>query len=125
MVPRPEVTGISIEMAPEEALIAVLESPYTRYPVFRESLDEIVGILHVRDLVSALHDSSIAEVELASLLRPAYPVSRIGVLGVMSMDATPTSRTESSSSARTSAMKKTETTTTPITASVRIMEPRV
>jgi putative hemolysin len=74
MVPRPEVVGISVEMAPEEALRAVLESPYTRYPVFRESLDEIVGILHVRDLVSALHDSAIAEVELAALLRPAYVV---------------------------------------------------
>ena len=74
MVPRPEVVGISIEMAPEEALRAVLESPYTRYPVYRESLDEIVGILHVRDLISALHDSTIAEVELAALLRPAYVV---------------------------------------------------
>jgi putative hemolysin len=74
MVPRPDVVGISIEMAPEEALRAVLESPYTRYPVFRESLDEIVGILHVRDLISALHDSAIAEVELAALLRPAYVV---------------------------------------------------
>ncbi len=74
MVPRPDVVGISVEMAPEEALRAVLESPYTRYPVFRESLDEIVGILHVRDLISALHDSTIAEVELAALLRPAYVV---------------------------------------------------
>ena len=74
MVPRPEVVGIAVEMAPEEALRAVLESPYTRYPVYRESLDEIVGILHVRDLVSALHDSGIAEVELAALVRPAYVV---------------------------------------------------
>ena len=30
---------------------AVLDSPYTRYPVYRETLDDIVGILHVRDLV--------------------------------------------------------------------------
>ena len=74
MVPRPDVVGISIDLTPEEALHAVLESPYTRYPVYRESLDEIVGILHVRDLVSALHDPSIAEVELAALLRPAYVV---------------------------------------------------
>src|SRR5262244_325327 len=36
MVPRPEVVGISIELPPEEALKAVLESPYTRYPVYRE-----------------------------------------------------------------------------------------
>jgi putative hemolysin len=73
MVPRPEVVGISIEMPPEEALQAVLESPYTRYPAYRESLDEIVGILHVRDLVSAMHRSP-SEVELAALLRPAYVV---------------------------------------------------
>ena len=60
MVPRPEVVGISIEMPPEEALSAVLESPYTRYPVYRDSLDEIVGVLHVRDLISALHDRAMA-----------------------------------------------------------------
>jgi putative hemolysin len=74
MVPRPEVVGISAEMVPEEALKLVLESPYTRYPVYRESLDEIVGILHVRDLFSALHDTSLGAVELAALLRPAYVV---------------------------------------------------
>ena len=56
MVPRPDVVAISVEMAPEEALRAVLDSPYTRYPVYRESLDDICGILHIRDLVSALND---------------------------------------------------------------------
>ena len=55
MVPRPQVVAISIAMPTEEALAALLSSPYTRYPVYRDSLDEIVGILHVRDL-SALHD---------------------------------------------------------------------
>ncbi len=74
MVPRPDVVAISFELDPEDALRAVLESPFTRYPVYRESLDEIIGILHVRDLVSALHDSAIAEVELEALLRPAYVV---------------------------------------------------
>ena len=74
MVPRPEMVALSAEMPPEEALSAVLDSPYTRYPVFRESLDDIVGVLHVRDLVSALNDRGIADVELAELLRPAYVV---------------------------------------------------
>ncbi len=74
MVPRPEVVGLSIEMPPEDALAAILDSPYTRYPVFRDSLDEIVGVLHVRDLFSALHDRGIAEVEIEALLRPAYIV---------------------------------------------------
>jgi len=74
MVPRPEVTAISISLPTEEALTALLESPYTRYPVYRESLDEVAGILHVRDLFHALHDRGIAQVELEELLRPAYIV---------------------------------------------------
>ncbi len=71
MVPRPEVVAISIALPPEEALQAVLESPYTRYPVYRESLDDIVGTLHIRDLVAALHDRGIASVDLEQLVRPA------------------------------------------------------
>ena len=74
MVPRPQVTAISIAMPTEEALAALLDSPNTRYPVYRDSLDEIVGILHVRDLFKALHDRGIANVDLEELLRPAYIV---------------------------------------------------
>ncbi len=74
MVPRPDVVALSVDMPPEEALGAVLDSPFTRYPVFRESLDDILGVLHVRDLVSALNDRGIADVELPELLRPAYVV---------------------------------------------------
>ena len=74
MVPRPEVVALSIEMPPEEALAAVIDSPYTRYPVYRGSLDEIVGVLHVRDLFSALVDRGIAGVQLEQLLRPAHIV---------------------------------------------------
>ena len=42
MVPRPDVAGLSVDLDLEEAMAAMLESPYTRYPVYRESLDEIV-----------------------------------------------------------------------------------
>jgi putative hemolysin len=73
-VPRPEVVALSIELPPEEALAAVIESPYTRYPVYRGSMDEVVGILHVRDLFSALNDRGIADVKLEELLRPAHIV---------------------------------------------------
>ena len=70
MVPRPEVVAISIALPAEEALKAVLESPYTRYPVYRESLDDIVGVLHIRDLIVAMHDRGIVDVDLESLVRP-------------------------------------------------------
>jgi CBS domain containing-hemolysin-like protein len=74
MVPRPEVVALSVDLPPEEALAAMIESPYTRYPVYRSSLDEIVGILHVRDLISALTDRGIAGVRVEELLRPAHIV---------------------------------------------------
>lgn len=72
MVPRPEVVALSIDLPPEEALKAVMDSPYTRYPVYRESMDEILGILHVRDLFAALMDRGLAEVEISDLVRQAY-----------------------------------------------------
>jgi putative hemolysin len=84
MVPRPEVVAISIALPPEEALQAVLESPYTRYPVYRESLDDIVGVLHIRDLVSALHDgNNLAAVDLEQLIRPVYMIPETKDLGAL------------------------------------------
>jgi putative hemolysin len=74
MVPRPEVVALSIDLPSEEALLAVLDSPYTRYPVYRGSLDEIVGVLHVRDLIEAMHERGIAAVRIEELIRPAYMV---------------------------------------------------
>jgi putative hemolysin len=70
MVPRPEVVAVSVDLPPEECLAAVVDSPYTRYPAYRDSLDNIVGTLHVRDLFSALNDRGIANVRIDELLRP-------------------------------------------------------
>jgi putative hemolysin len=86
MVPRPEVVAISAEMPPEEALRAVVDSPYTRYPVYRGSLDDVVGILHVRDLFGAIHDLGIASVELESIVRPAYVVPETKDLAALLAD---------------------------------------
>jgi len=75
MVPRPEVVALSIDMPPDEALRAVMDSPYTRYPVYRGSFDDVVGILHVRDLFgAAMENGGIANVRLEPLVRNAYIV---------------------------------------------------
>ena len=86
MVPRPEVVAISADLPPEEALAAVVDSPYTRYPVYRGSLDEIVGILHVRDLFAAMHDLGIAAVRLESIARPAFVVPETKDLAALLAD---------------------------------------
>jgi putative hemolysin len=83
MVPRPDIVALSIDMPPDEALHRVLESPYTRYPVYRDSLDDIVGILHVRALVAALEDRHIAVGELEQLLHPAFVVPETKDLGAL------------------------------------------
>jgi magnesium and cobalt exporter, CNNM family len=74
MVSRPEVVALSIDLPPEECLEAVMDSPYTRYPVYRESLDNVVGILHVRDLFRALRDRGMHEVKVEDIIRPAHIV---------------------------------------------------
>ena len=63
-------------MPPEEALATVVDSPYTRYPVYRDSLDEIIGILHVRDLFAAMHDLGIAAVRARDRSRARRTSSR-------------------------------------------------
>jgi putative hemolysin len=74
MVPRPQVVAISVDLPPEECLAAVIDSPYTRYPAYRGSLDQIVGILHVRDLFSALYAKGIEGVVMEEFLRPPFLV---------------------------------------------------
>jgi len=86
MVPRPEVVGIAVDMPPEDALRAVVDSPYTRYPVYRGSLDDVVGVLHVRDLFGAMHDLGLASVELESIVRPAFVVPETKDLAALLAD---------------------------------------
>jgi putative hemolysin len=74
MVSRPEVVALSIDLPPEQCLEAVMDSPFTRYPVYRESLDNVVGILHVRDLFRALRDRGMHEVKVEDIIRPAHIV---------------------------------------------------
>jgi putative hemolysin len=83
MVPRPQVVAISVDLPPEECLAAVIDSPFTRYPAYRGSLDEIVGILHVRDLFSALYGKGIENVVIEELLRPPYLVPETKDLGAL------------------------------------------
>ena len=74
MVPRPDVVSFSVDMAPAELLEAVAGQPYTRYPIYRGSMDDILGILHIRDLFTAAEHQGKDQVRVESLLRPAHVV---------------------------------------------------
>jgi Hemolysins and related proteins containing CBS domains len=51
MTPRTEVVALSVDTPLAEAIHVVADSGYSRIPVYEESLDNVVGILHARDLL--------------------------------------------------------------------------
>jgi Mg2+/Co2+ transporter CorB len=56
MVHRTNMQSINADDPPEAIVHAVIQSPYTRLPLWRGSLNNIIGILHSRDLLRALAD---------------------------------------------------------------------
>jgi len=87
MVPRPDVVALSIDLPPEECLAAAMEAPYTRYPVYRDSLDNVVGILHIRDLMREGNARGGYEnVDVEALLRPAHMVPETKDLAALLYD---------------------------------------
>jgi Mg2+/Co2+ transporter CorB len=59
MIHRTSMRGINADDAPEAAVRAVLESPYTRMPVWRGSTDNIIGVVHAKDLLRALAEPDV------------------------------------------------------------------
>ncbi len=74
MVPRPDMVALDVETPVTELLRTTLDNPYTRYPVFEGEFDDVIGILHVRDLFAALHDKGIERSDVRALLRPVIVV---------------------------------------------------
>ncbi|MCB1165936.1 MAG: HlyC/CorC family transporter [Leptospiraceae bacterium] len=69
MVPRVDIKAISVDAADEEIRKAV-DSLYSRLPVYGEGLDNIIGILHMKDLMRCLARQE--PYQLSRLARPAY-----------------------------------------------------
>ncbi|MEW6279863.1 MAG: hemolysin family protein [Candidatus Eremiobacterota bacterium] len=76
MTPRIRVLGIPLSAPLEEVLTIVHEHRYTRYPVYDQDLDHLVGILHIKDLARQIVRTP-DRAELGRLLRPALfvPIS--------------------------------------------------
>ena len=69
MVPRTRIAALDINTPLDEAIGMAVQSPFSRLPVYRDSLDNVVGILHTKDLVR-LVVSGPADASLAAMLRP-------------------------------------------------------
>ena len=72
MVPRREVFAVDIEEPDEEILDAVLESRHSRIPVYEETVDNIIGILHAKDVMIEMRKKTTGEIEIRGLLRDVF-----------------------------------------------------
>ncbi len=59
MIHRTTMRGLDADDPPEEIVKAVLESPYTRMPLWAGSVDNIVGVVHAKDLLRALAEPGV------------------------------------------------------------------
>jgi putative hemolysin len=76
MIPRAKISAIDSTTPLMRALEIVANDGHSRYPVFRESLDQIVGLLYAKDLFRAVRDDKITSGKLLDLVRnPALFVS--------------------------------------------------
>ncbi|MGV3623613.1 MAG: hemolysin family protein [Archangium sp.] len=79
MVPRTEVVTLSTDTRMEDILQLIAEENHSRIPVYREDMDHIAGILHVRDIVPMLQNPEL--ILLSDLLRPAVYVPWVKPIG--------------------------------------------
>ena len=69
MTPRPDIIAIRVDASPQDLRTLFREEQYSRIPVYRDSLDNIVGIVFVKDLVALPHG---AEPPMTTLMRTAH-----------------------------------------------------
>ncbi|HLM57480.1 MAG TPA: CBS domain-containing protein [Pyrinomonadaceae bacterium] len=71
MTPRTDIVALPITATVREARDCIIESKYSRLPVYREQIDNVEGIVYVRDLMAYLAEGR-EEESIEPLLRPAY-----------------------------------------------------
>jgi CBS domain containing-hemolysin-like protein len=76
MVPRPDTVFLSAGASTEEILQCITTSGHSRFPVYEDSIDNIIGILHVKDALKALVNGG--QFDITALVRKPFfvPVSK-------------------------------------------------
>ena len=70
MVPRPDVVALDITMPRDVLVRKVIDEGYSRLPVYRESIDNIIGIIYSKDLLSLLEHRDL--ILLQDIIRPVF-----------------------------------------------------
>lgn len=72
MVPRPEVVSIACDTSMRDIHEIIVEEGHSRYPVYEGARDNVVGILHAKDLLRADHDDETTLADHRELIRPPF-----------------------------------------------------
>ncbi|MBP8885375.1 MAG: HlyC/CorC family transporter [Pseudomonas sp.] len=83
MVPRSQMISIKASQTPREFLPAIIDAAHSRYPVVGESLDDVIGILLVKDLLPLILQGEQPNFNIKDLLRPATFVPESKRLNVL------------------------------------------
>jgi CBS domain containing-hemolysin-like protein len=73
MIPRADIVSVALADGFDDIIQQMSDANHSRVPVYRNTLDEVVGIIHIKDLFAHLRNGHTPEVE--SLLRPALFIS--------------------------------------------------
>lgn len=80
MIPRTEIVAVEADAPLEDIISLVTQSTYTKFPVYDDSLDQILGIVHVKDLLRAMQGDDCTDCNARSLARePLYVPETIPV----------------------------------------------
>lgn len=74
MTPRPNMVAVAISESPRRALDVVISEGYSKLPVYEESKDDVVGVVHDRELLISLADGTLSSRPLRTLMRPVTHV---------------------------------------------------
>jgi putative hemolysin len=81
MVPRTDVFAVDIETPREKLIQSLIDQGFTRVPIFRESIDHIVGVIYTKDLIGMFQHREL--IVLQDIIRPAYMVPESKKISVL------------------------------------------
>ncbi|MGZ5283502.1 MAG: hemolysin family protein [Bacteroidia bacterium] len=84
MVPRTRIAAVDVSEKNNKVIEKVIEEGYSRLPVYKDSVDNIVGIIHAKDLLSALYNNKLDTISL--LMRPVYFIPETKKIGGLLRD---------------------------------------
>ncbi len=70
MIPRPDIVAINIASPREDIVKVVLEEGYSRMPVYRENVDNIIGVIYTKDLLGLLEHRNL--IVIHDIVRPVF-----------------------------------------------------